>query len=329
METKVRLVTFRVTTSVCRIERIGVQSGDQVVDIAAAYEAVLHSHGVFEADRVANAIIPSGMCDYLSRWSVVKPLTDESLAFAEQTGVRVAPSGAKISYQRGDYQLLAPLKPRRIKDYLTFEEHKRKGLERMGERMPASWYESPTYTNRNPLGIAGPDDEIVWPAYTRRLDFEFEIGAVVGKMGRDVSEDDALDYIVGFTIYNDLSARDIQAAERANGSGPGKSKDFDQGNVFGPCIVTTDCIDPSDIPMRVRVNGQEWSSGNTCEMAFSWAAIVRHASTGETIYPGDILASGTMNRGCGLELDRWLNNGDILELEADGIGILRNRIVGA
>jgi 2-keto-4-pentenoate hydratase/2-oxohepta-3-ene-1,7-dioic acid hydratase in catechol pathway len=323
----VNLVTFCVETFTGRVERIGVQSGSQVVDIVAAYELLLCSQGVFGARDVANSIIPSDMSDYLARWAVVRPLTEASLAFFKENQKATTRSGARIAFEEGEVRLQIPLRPRRIKDYLTFEEHKRKGLERMGESMPASWYEAPTYTNRNQLGVAGPDEDILWPAYTQKLDFEFEIAAIVGKTGRDISEDDALEYIAGFTIYNDLSARDIQQKERANGSGPGKSKDFDQGNVLGPCIVTTDALVPSNIAMKLFLNGEELSRGSTNEMAFSWGAIIEHASKGETIYPGDIIASGTMNRGCGLELDRWLKPGDVIEMEADGIGTLRNRVV--
>ena len=219
-----------------------------------------------------------------------------------------------------------PLLPRRIKDYLVYEGHKKKSMERRGLQMPDLWYRMPTYTNRNICGLGEPDTDIVWPGYSKKLDFEFEIGIVIGKMGRNIRPQDADSYIAGYTIYNDFSARDIQADEGTVGAGAGKSKDFDQGNVLGPCIVTADELDPANISMRLRVNGEEWSRGSTSGMKFSWGQIVENASRDETIYPGDVFASGTMNNGCSLELGRWIEPGAVIEMEAAGIGILRNRV---
>ena len=185
----------------------------------------------------------------------------------------------------------------------------------------------PTYTNRNICGLADPGEDIAWPSYSNKLDFEFEIALVVGKRGRDIKAAEAGDYIAGFTIYNDFSARDVQADEGEIGAGAGKSKDFDQGNVLGPCIVTPDEIDPAGIAMTLRVNGEEWSRGSTTAMKFTWGQIIENASRGETIYPGDVFASGTMDRGCCIELERWFEPGTVIEMEAEGIGVLRNRVV--
>ena len=152
---------------------------------------------------------------------------------------------------------------------------------------------------------------------------------MIGRQGRDIKADDALDYVAGFTIYNDFSARDVQADEGRIGAGAGKSKDFDQGNVLGPCIVTLDEIDPADIDMILRVDGEEWARGHTRGMKFSWGQIIENASRDETIFPGDVFASGTMNKGCCLELDRWFKPGAPIEMDAAGIGILRNTVVAA
>jgi len=195
--------------------------------------------------------------------------------------------------------------------------------------MPELWYRMPTYTNRNTYGLGEPDQDIVWPSYTKKLDFEFEIGVVIGRTGRNIPAVDAGGYIAGYTIYNDFSARDIQADEGKIGAGAGKSKDFDQGNVLGPCITTPDEIDAANIDMILRVNGEEWSRGSTSGMKFSWGQIIENASRDETIFPGDVFASGTMDRGCSLELDRWIEPGAVIEMEASGIGILRNRVVQA
>jgi 2-keto-4-pentenoate hydratase/2-oxohepta-3-ene-1,7-dioic acid hydratase in catechol pathway len=268
------------------------------------------------------------MTAFLARWPVGREAAERALAFAAKVDPKASsPFEARACYGPGEYRLCAPLRPRRIKDYLTFEQHKKKSMARRGLPMPELWYETPTYTNRNAWGLADPDEDIHWPAYSEKLDFEFEIGLVVGRAGRDIAAADAAAHVAGFTIYNDFSARDVQAREAKVGAGVGKSKDFDQGNVLGPCIVTADAIDPANIEMILRVNGEEWSRGNTSGMKFSWGQIIENASRGETIFPGDVFASGTMDGGCCAELERWFAPGSVIEMEARGIGILRNRVV--
>ena len=120
----------------------------------------------------------------------------------------------------------------------------------------------------------------------KNLDFEFELALVMGRGGRDIKASDAMEFVAGITIYNDWSARDVQADEGRIGAGPGKSKDFDQGNVLGPCIVTLDEIDPSNVEMILRVDGEEWARGHTRGMKFSWQQIIENASRGETIVSG-------------------------------------------
>ena len=200
-------------------------------------------------------------------------------------------------------------------------------MERRGLQMPELWYRMPTYTNRNILGLADPGQDVVWPGYSQKLDFEFEIGVVIGKTGKNIRPEDAASHIAGFTIFNDFSARDIQADEGKIGAGAGKSKDFDFGNVLGPCIATPDEIDAMSIDMILRVDGEEWSRGSTRGMKFSWGQIIENASRDETIFPGDVFASGTMDGGCCVELERWFKVGAVIEMEAKGIGVLRNRVV--
>lgn len=323
-----KLVTFSIATPLGEIARVGALHGDRVVDLAAAHAWQLAARGVHAARELAEAVIPADMVAFLERWPVAREAADAALAFvANQPAAVLSPLGAQISYGAGEYWLRIPLRPRRIKDYLVYEEHKKKSMARKGLEMPALWYRMPTYTNRNVCGLADPGADIAWPAYSEKLDFEFELAVVIGKQGRDIRAADALDHVAGVTIYNDFSARDVQADEATIGAGPGKSKDFDQGNVLGPCIVTLDEIDPADIAMALRVDGEEWARGHTRGMKFSWGQIIENASRGETIYPGDVFASGTMDRGCCLELDRWIKPGATLEMDANGIGVLANRVV--
>ena len=177
-----------------------------------------------------------------------------------------------------------------------------------------------------PDTVIGPEAEIPWPAYTDKLDHELELAAVIGKPGRDIAREHALEHVFGWTIWNDLSARDVQAREMKLGLGPAKGKDWDGSNVLGPCIVTADELDASDLRMTVRVNGEVWGEDTSANMHHSFADLIAYASLAQTLHPGEVLGSGTAAGGSGLELDRWLQEGDELELEIDGIGTLRNRV---
>lgn len=248
-------------------------------------------------------------------------------------------------------RLLAPVpRPRSIRDCLAFEQHlvratrtvvkwrspllarldawteRRRGRALFGA--PRVWYEQPIYYKGNPHSVVGPDAEVLWPAFTEKLDYELEFGVFLGRRGRDIRPEQAQDFIAGYTIFNDFSARDVQLREMQGRLGPAKSKDFDTGNVLGPWLVTPDEIpDPYSLTLRARVNGEEWSHGNSSEMHYSFAEILAHLSQSETLYPGEFVGSGTVPSGCGLELDRWLQPGDTIELEVEKLGRLRNRVI--
>jgi 2-keto-4-pentenoate hydratase/2-oxohepta-3-ene-1,7-dioic acid hydratase in catechol pathway len=160
------------------------------------------------------------------------------------------------------------------------------------------------------------------------MDYECELACVIGTGGRDIPASRARQHVFGFTIFNDFSARDAQAIEMAGGLGPAKGKDFDGANAFGPCIVTLDEIgDPYGLEMIVRVNGVERSRGSSGDMHWRFEDMIAHVSRGETLHPGEILGSGTVGDGCGLEQLRFLEDGDTVEIEIQPIGVLRNRIV--
>jgi 2-keto-4-pentenoate hydratase/2-oxohepta-3-ene-1,7-dioic acid hydratase in catechol pathway len=148
--------------------------------------------------------------------------------------------------------------------------------------------------------------------------------AIIGRKGKDIAKENALSYIFGYTIWNDVSARDVQTRELPIGMGP--AKDWDGSNVLGPCIMTADELDPSNVHMRVRVNGEVWGEDTTAHMHHTFADLIWYASQAQTLYPGDVFGSGTAAGGSGLELDRQLKEGDVVEMEIEGIGILRNRI---
>jgi 2-keto-4-pentenoate hydratase/2-oxohepta-3-ene-1,7-dioic acid hydratase in catechol pathway len=223
-------------------------------------------------------------------------------------------------------RLLAPLRPRTIRDFLAFEGHLKNAFAGLGKEIPDEWYSVPAYYKGLPDTVIGPEDEIPWPAYTQRLDHELELAAIIGTPGKDIATGNALDHVFGYTLWNDMSARDTQARELPVGMGPCKAKDWDGSNVLGPCIVTADEIDPHDVELSVRINGERWGGDNTKVMHHTFEDMIAYASQGLTLRAGELLGSGTATGGSGLELDRWLQPGDLIEMEASGIGILRNRV---
>ncbi|MBV9337694.1 MAG: fumarylacetoacetate hydrolase family protein, partial [Solirubrobacterales bacterium] len=142
-------------------------------------------------------------------------------------------------------RLLAPLRPRSLRDFLAFEGHLKGAYRGLGREIPSEWYSVPAYYKGMPDTVIGPEDEVPWPAYTDQLDHELELAAIIGRRVRDVRVEDAAGCIFGYTIWNDLSARDVQRREAPIGLGPGKAKDWDGSNVIGPCVVTADEFDAS------------------------------------------------------------------------------------
>jgi 2-keto-4-pentenoate hydratase/2-oxohepta-3-ene-1,7-dioic acid hydratase in catechol pathway len=250
-------------------------------------------------------------------------------------------------------RLLAPVPvPVQMRDALAFELHLRQAkrasaamrlrdrpadeahaelerLARTGGLDPAPvWFRQPLYYKANRFAVIGDGADVRWPRASQVLDYELEIGIFIGRGGRDIPASRAREHIFGYTVFNDVSARDLQADEMAGMLGPAKGKDFDTGNVIGPCIVTADEIgDPYALAMVARVNGQEWSRGSTATMHHRFEDIIAHVSRDETLHPGEFIGSGTVGNGCGFELGRYPQPGDVVELEIERIGRLRNRYV--
>jgi fumarylacetoacetate (FAA) hydrolase len=216
-----------------------------------------------------------------------------------------------------EVELLTPvLHPPSVRDFYTFEQHVKRARARRGLEVPEEWYRIPVFYFSNPAVIYGPEAEIPYPEGTKELDYELEVAAIIGDEGK----------IGGFTVMNDWSARDLQRDEMKVGLGPSKGKDF--ATSLGPIVVTPDEFDGSGAAMIARVNGEERSRGDLADMYHSWEAMVAHAARNTALLPGDVLGSGTVGTGCILEHGdgRWLQPGDVVELEVEGIGVLRNRI---
>lgn len=248
-------------------------------------------------------------------------------------------------------RLLAPIPdPPQMRDFLCFEKHLLQAFEqarRLRARespdpqsalqemeaknvlsIPRVWYERPLFYHPSRFSVIGTGEDVRWPRYSSMMDFELEFGCYIGKPGRDIEKNRAREHIFGYTIFNDFSARDEQTLEMQGQLGPGKGKDFDGGNAMGPCLVTAEEIgDPYDLDMRVRVNGEEWGSGNSRDMFWKFEDCIAHASRSETLHPGEFFGSGTVGNGCGLEHMRFLKPGDVVELEVEKIGVLKNRVL--
>ncbi len=341
-----RLLTFEVATPVGPIERLGalqrfgLEPRERIVDLNAAFEAQLRAHGEPEPSRTAECLLPADMLAFLELGAPAMDRARAALAFVAAAAERPradpawrSPRGKTIVHHwfgsvglAGAVRLKAPLpRPASLRDFLAFEEHARAGFARRNEPIPDVWYKMPVYYKGNPRSILGPDEDVHWPSYTERLDYELELGCVIGRRGRNVTLEEASGCIAGYTVMNDWSARDIQQLEMQGRLGPAKGKDF--GTSIGPCLVTPDELDPRNLRMTARINGAVWSDGNSGSSHWTFPQMIVHVSQDETIHPGDLFGSGTVGGGCGLELDRWIRPGDVVELEIEGIGVLRNRVV--
>ena len=239
------------------------------------------------------------------------------------------PSGETIVHPLDAVRLAAPLpNPASLRDFIAFEAHIAATSKKRGQPIPPEWYKFPVYYKGNHRTIIGPDAVLDWPLDTAKLDYELELACVIGRQGRDIPEGQAHEYIAGYTIMNDFSARDIQFQEMACRLGPAKGKDF--ATAIGPCLMTPDEIgDVTALTMVARVNGDEWSRGRFGTIHWSFSQMIAHVSRGEMIYPGDLFGSGTVGGGCGLELDRFLKPGDVVELDIQPIGVLKTKIRGS
>ena len=238
-------------------------------------------------------------------------------------------------------QLRAPIgRPPSLRDFYAFEQHVKTARANRGAEMIPDWYDLAIFYFSNHNAIIGPTDSVKRPKASRSLDFELEIAAVIGKAGIDIPASQADDYIAGYMVMNDWSARDLQTKEMKMNLGPAKGKDF--ATTLGPCLVTPDELSTQkidrgdkgslyDLPMVGRINGRETSRGNWKDLYFTFAQMIERASADVQLYPGDVLGSGTVGTGCLLELTKgqgpWLQPGDVVELEIEKLGMISNKVI--
>ena len=287
-----------------------------VVDLEVAETLRLMRRGATRAagERLARALFPSSMAQALAAGD----------AFLEACREAVATADPAAQKNLGEVTWLAPLDPLLIRDCLLFEEHLEHAYSGLGLAIPPGFYEAPPYYKGNPASVIGHDQEVRWPAYTQEMDYELELGLVTWRRGTNLDPESASALLFGVTAVNDFSARDVQRREMELRLGPYKSKDF--ATALGPWITTADELDVDRLEMVARVNGEEWSRGNSGAMMLKAAEILAFVSNGETVGPGELIGSGTVGGGCGLELGRRLSPGDEVEVEIEGVGRLRNRL---
>lgn len=324
-----KLATFTAAESGYR-PRLGVvletDSGQVIVDPRASRAAYLRDGGAAPATAGARAAaeIPADVVGYFVSGADGAAQVSSALEQYRVLATREsapAVDGESIAFAAGDVRLLAPVpRPRRIRDYLTYEEH----ATGAGVAVPEAFSHMPICYKCNPDSVVGPDDPILWPSYTEQLDYELEVGFYVSREARNLTVEQAQTAIGAVTFFNDVSARDIQLYEMSMRIGPSKGKDF--CTPMGPYAVTPDEVDEFAIEVTASVNGEVWSAGTTEHRRYSFAQVLAWASLHETVYPGEFLAVGTVGGGCGLELNRWIQPGDVIEFSSPQLGVLRNTV---
>lgn len=296
--------------------------------------------------EVLHPELPNTMSMFLQYWDDYLPviMNAETMILSGRIDriKAVAYEGARI---------LAPVpQPTSCRDGYAFRQHVAAARRNRKVPMIPEFDQYPIFYFTNHNSIQGPGDVVCMPDHFRKLDFELECAIVVSRQGRNIRAADADAYIGGFMIMNDMSARTLQMEEMLLNLGPAKGKDF--STITGPMLVTPEELSPFLVPckeghtgnaynlnMKCWVNGVQVSAGNVADMDWTFAEIVERASYGVTLHPGDVIGSGTVGTGCFLELngtgklenpdyqEQWLQEGDVVEMEIEGLGRLKNTIV--
>ena len=319
-----KMVTYVSAADSEKVQRVGALSADgtQVIDLQRASEQARGKGNPWFRDMIA----------FLAGGTEARQ--DARLLLEKASGNAVMPLTS--------VKLLAPVpRPLTLRDTMCYEDHyincQKAVLAMQGKdpsqmppealKPPKIWYEMPIFYKSNLNSIVGTDEDVAFPAGERFRDYELELAVCICKQGKNINARDAMDYVGGYTILNDFSARFTQVAEmdKEFHVGPAISKDF--ANAMGPCMVTPDAFDPDDAAAIARVNGEVRGRSNVGLAYHKIPDVIEYVSNNTTLYPGDVIAMGTVPSGAGLEVGRPLLLGDVVELEIEGIGVLRSRIV--
>lgn len=328
-----KLYTYQILTPVGRFERIGAEFEGKIIDLNLACTSYFTEMGEPNPYDYAGFLIPPDMVKFFEGGEKARKAAVESLDFINDQQKKEkaeGPQGEQIVYEFSEVKLTAPVpRPNVVWDCLVFLEHFRENWQKRGWEVPEVFYDWPCYATQSGSVVAGTGDPILMPRYTKELDFELELGLYIGKKGINIQEDEAENHIAGFTIFNDVSARDVQFREQQMRMGPAKGKNFENGSIMGPCLVTPDEVDYNNLKMIARVNGQMVTDDNSKEMYHKFPKIIARISEEAYLYPGDFIGSGTCPHGTthASTLGRWLQPGDVVEMEIEGIGLIRNEVV--
>jgi acylpyruvate hydrolase len=304
-------------------DRLGALTDGQVVDLNAAHALYLEAHGEGDPRVEADRILPSDMVSFLGLGEPALTEARKALDYVSASGPQGQPSqeqSSPVVYPQSDVKLRSPITrpPKVICIGLNYVDH----CEETGVPVP----DSPFFFLKPWTAITGPYDPIVIPKMAQvndHVDYEIELAAVIGKGGRHITEEEAYGHVAGYAVLNDVSARDFVPPEFI------PMKGFDSFAPMGPCITTSDEIgDPDDLDIQLRVNGEVRQNSNTRNFVFNVAQIVSYLSQIVTLEPGDIISTGTPG-GVGWRRDppAWLHPGDVVEVEIQNIGVLRNTVV--
>jgi 2-keto-4-pentenoate hydratase/2-oxohepta-3-ene-1,7-dioic acid hydratase in catechol pathway len=334
-----KLITYQIETLLGRFDRLGAYLTHPaglppwVVDLNATYAAYLQHYQLSPCpQRLANTVLPSHMLSFIQMGKTALDAAKVSMdwlaeRWQPESPLPVGIYGESLLLNEDQFRLLAPLpRPNSVRDFMAFEDHMKAGSARRNIPVPPAWYEFPVYYKGNPDTIVGPHVDIFWPHYTQKLDFELEMACIIGKQGKNIPAEQASEAIFGFSVLNDFSAREVQLAEMTCRLGPAKGKDFATG--LGPCIITWDELGTyRGLKMQAHINGKLFKEASTDLLYWSFEQMIERVSQEETLYPGDLLGSGTPFGGCGLDQDQWLQPGDTIALTIEKIGTLQHRVI--
>lgn len=329
---------------VYNIGRVGsLQDDESIIDLNFGYAAMLKAEKHLRPYATADLFVPSKLLEFIEMGDKALELSEKVISWVKE-GNKEGPSGEKLHYKVDEVVLRAPLpslKSRIMMAGSNFWDHARDGLNvrsekqytiegvkelvKKGEKRPWGFW-------KHAYNVIGPDEDITYPARTRRLDYECELAAIIGRPCKDVTEEEALDYVYGYTIINDMSCRD-----HPSDVGLWVEKNFDGSAPMGPCVVTADEIpDPYNLKIKQSVNGEIRQDGNTSDMIWGYSYWISWLSRDLTLRPGDMISGGTCS---GTAMDQtprhtgttdpklFLKPGDYLEASIEKIGTLRNQII--
>ena len=297
------------------VSQVGAVVDNEVVDLNLAYQGLVESEGKLRARQIAEAFVPADMNGFLQGGKESLELAKKAIQYALENR---EDKGRKLVFSVNDVQVEAPVpNPGKI---ICVGHNYREHILEMGREIP----EFPVVFAKFANTVVGPEDDIPFFPISERLDYEAEMAFVIGKRARNVSQEDALDYVAGYTIVNDITYRDLQRrtiqwlqGKTVEGSAP-----------MGPWLITTDELtDPSGLAVMLTVNGEERQHTNTANLVFSVQYLVEFLSNLVTLEPGDVILTGTPG-GVGVAMDppTFLKDGDVVSISIEKIGSLENKV---